>query len=59
MDNKIKVDYLDFHRLKNAVDEMQGGTFYCEDDEGVLRRWTPPRPFKDKEPLVEHKPPNL
>jgi hypothetical protein len=49
MDNKIEVDYLAFHRLKNAVDAMQGGTFYCEDDEGVLRRWTPPRPFQDKE----------
>jgi len=28
---------------KNAIAEMQGHVFYCEDAEGVLRRWTPPR----------------
>jgi hypothetical protein len=22
---------------------MEGKVFYCEDDEGVLRRWYPPR----------------
>lgn len=22
---------------------MEGKVFYCEDDEGVLRRWFPPR----------------
>jgi hypothetical protein len=48
MASMVRVDYLAFHRLKNAVDSMQGGVFYCEDDEGVLRRWTPPRPYKMK-----------
>lgn len=43
---KIKVDLLSFNRLKNAVDDMQGRTFYCEDEDGVLRRWVPPRPYK-------------
>jgi len=29
----------------SAITEMQGKTFYCEDGDGVLRRWYPPRPF--------------
>lgn len=49
MAKTIEVDFMDWHRLRNAVDAMQGKTFYCEDDEGVLRRWTPPRMPK-KEP---------
>lgn len=49
MSKKIEVDFLSFHVLKNAVDQMQGHTFYCEDSEGVLRRWTPPRPFAEGE----------
>tara|TARA_R110002153_G_scaffold43064_3_gene122004 strand:- start:341 stop:496 length:156 start_codon:yes stop_codon:yes gene_type:complete len=28
---------------RNMVDEMQGHIFYCEDEDGVLRRWYPPR----------------
>lgn len=24
---------------------MEGKVFYCEDDEGILRRWFPPRPL--------------
>lgn len=24
---------------------MQGQIFYCEDEEGILRRWHPPRPL--------------
>lgn len=36
---------------RRTVDAMQGYTFYWEDDEGVLRRWYPPkRPINDKEP---------
>lgn len=30
--------------LNKAVQNMQGRTFYIEDDEGVLRRWYPPMP---------------
>ena len=31
------------------VDGLQGRTFYLEDDEGILRRWTPPkRPITDR-----------
>jgi hypothetical protein len=30
------------------IRQMQGRTFYCEDDEGVLRRWYPPRLFAQK-----------
>lgn len=32
--------------LNTSVAAMQNLVFYCEDDEGVLRRWTPPRPVK-------------
>jgi hypothetical protein len=48
MGDTVKVDFLAFHTLKNAVDAMQGHTFYREDTKGNLRRWTPPRPFNDK-----------
>jgi len=35
---------------RRRIDEMKGRTFYCEDDEGVLRRWYPPRRHsKDQE----------
>ena len=48
MGKKIEVDFLEWHRMRNAIESMQGHTFYCEDDEGVLRRWYPPRvPMKD------------
>jgi hypothetical protein len=34
---------------RRLIDAMQGHVFYCEDDEGVLRRWFPPRrPFADR-----------
>ena len=26
-----------------VIGQMQGGTFYCENDEGALVRWYPPR----------------
>lgn len=29
-------------RLGRALGEMQGHTFFCQDAEGVLRRWYPP-----------------
>lgn len=35
---------LENQHLKMTIAGMQGHTFYIEDDEGVLRRWTPPRP---------------
>lgn len=38
----LTVDFYEWHRLRNAVEAMQGKTFYCEDDEGALRRWHPP-----------------
>lgn len=28
---------------ERLLSEMQGTVFYAEDDEGVLRRWTPPK----------------
>lgn len=34
---------------KNAISQMQGKVFYCEDDEGFLRRWTPPRVIEDED----------
>ena len=35
---------------RSLIDAMQGGTYYREDDDGVLRRWYPPRrPITDKE----------
>ena len=31
------------------VDGLQGRVIYMEDDEGILRRWTPPkRPITDR-----------
>ena len=32
-----------------VIAQMQGHTFYCEDDEGVLRRWYPPRVRSDSD----------
>lgn len=29
-------------RLRKAIEAMQGHTFFCQDDEGFLRRWYPP-----------------
>ena len=46
MSEKIEVETLQFHRLKNAVDDMQGHVFFCQDENGALRRWFPPRPYK-------------
>jgi hypothetical protein len=42
MARKIEVDFYEWHRLLQAVQSMQGHTFYCEDADGVLRRWYPP-----------------
>jgi hypothetical protein len=37
------------HSYRRLIDQMQGHTFYCEDEDGVLRRWYPPRrPIIDK-----------
>lgn len=30
---------------ERVLSEMQDHVFYCEDDEGVLRRWYPPKPI--------------
>lgn len=43
MPKKIEVDFMHWHMMKNALEDMQGHTFYCEDADGLLRRWTPPR----------------
>ena len=42
MGKKVTVDYVLWHRLRLAVEAMQGTVIYMEDDEGVLRRWYPP-----------------
>lgn len=42
----IDVDFLEWHRIVDAVDQMQDAVFFCQDDEGLLRRWVPPRPVK-------------
>jgi hypothetical protein len=48
----VRVEYYAWHRLKNAVEGMQGVTFYCEDSEGALRRWYPPEmPFGKVAPM--------
>lgn len=43
MGKKIEVSFFEWHRLRDAVESMQGQVFYCQDEEGVLRRWYPPR----------------
>jgi len=30
-------------QYRRMLDGMQGHTFYCEDEDGVLRRWVPPK----------------
>lgn len=45
MSKTVKVDFLEWHRLKYAIEDMQGKTFYCEDPDGFLRRWHPARPL--------------
>ncbi len=51
MAKTIEVDFLQWHLMKSAVEAMQGHTFYCEDEDGVLRRWVPPRvPTERPEP---------
>lgn len=38
------------NHYRSIIDAMHGHTFYCEDINGVLRRWTPPRrPMMDKQ----------
>lgn len=35
---------------RSIIDQMQGHTFYIENEDGVLQRWYPPRrPIGDKE----------
>jgi len=34
--------------LIEKIKDMQGRVFYREDDDGVLRRWTPPKPPKEE-----------
>ena len=37
------------NHYRRVIDQMQGYVFYIEDDEGLLRRWYPPkRPITDK-----------
>lgn len=31
-------------QFRRMLENMQGHTFYCEDENGVLRRWYPPKP---------------
>jgi len=45
MRKKIEVDFSNYHRVRRAIDDMQGQTFFCQDEGGVLRRWYPPRPL--------------
>lgn len=33
------------HRYGLTIEAMQGVTFFCQDDEGFLRRWTPPTAY--------------
>ncbi|KAF0674469.1 hypothetical protein [Profundibacterium mesophilum] len=33
----------EIERLRQALDAMQGHTFFCQDAEGALRRWYPPQ----------------
>lgn len=39
---KIEQQAREIERLRRAVAEMQGHTFFCQDPEGALRRWYPP-----------------
>lgn len=32
----------EIERLRRSVAAMQGHTFFCQDQDGVLRRWYPP-----------------
>lgn len=34
----------EYHRMRRALEAMQGHVFYVEDEEGRLRRWYPPKP---------------
>ncbi|PZX03784.1 hypothetical protein [Celeribacter halophilus] len=36
----------DYSRLRDAVREMQGHVFFCQDPDGALRRWYPPEVSK-------------
>lgn len=49
------IGYVQFY--ERLLDDISAGTFYCEDDEGCLRRWTPPRPlgFLDMQPPTDPK----
>ena len=40
MNNEQKVFF-----YENMLRDLQGSTFFCEDTNGVLRRWHPPRPI--------------
>lgn len=37
---------------RKLIEAMQDKTFYCEDEDGVLRRWYPPRPLSDENESV-------
>lgn len=41
---KIEQQDREIERLRNVLSEMQGHTFFCQDPDGVLRRWHPPAP---------------
>lgn len=40
---KIDQQAREIERLRQSINAMQGHTFFCQDPEGVLRRWYPPQ----------------
>ena len=45
MNDFSQAELRDF-RYHKAILEMQGHVFYCQDEDGVLRRWHPPQPIE-------------
>lgn len=43
LSRNLLIGYVQFY--ERLLDDMSAGTFYCEDDEGCLRRWFPPEPL--------------
>ena len=37
---ELEAAIIEYRRI---IDAMQDRVFFCEDDEGILRRWMPPR----------------
>ena len=40
--NRQRLEHL-VRYYRRIIDDMQGRTFYVEDEDGVLRRWHPPQ----------------